>query len=217
MTRPAIAGIALIATVSAASGWFLGSKSPSSRSVHVTKATNELTPSAADRVRVFSDGTVSIQVSKAPLRWLWDELARQGGGLPGEATEPVAPRSAMVPVAAPRDIPTESEERDSTDVLRNLREGNEAERLAALHEADSVGAVLTTDLLQQFIDSDPSDQVRLQAFKAFVDMRSNDADAAAKVLEAGRYNQSALVREESSKRLEIFDQTLHVQATNVEP
>jgi hypothetical protein len=123
----------------------------------------------------------------------------------------------MVSVAAPRDIPTESEERDSTDVLRNLREGNEAERLAALHEADSVGAVLTTDLLQQFIDSDPSDQVRLQAFKAFVDMRSNDADAAAKVLEAGRYNQSALVREESSKRLEIFDQTLHVQATNVEP
>jgi hypothetical protein len=221
LTRLAVAGIALIATVSAASGWFLGSKRPYARPVPDTESTHVLTPSAADRVRVFSDGTVSIQLSKAPLRWLWDELARQGGGLPGEPSESAAPRSAMVPVAVPSerasDIPTEREERDSTDVLRALREGNEAERLAALQRADSVGAVLPADLLQQFIDSDPSDQVRLQAFKAYVDMRSNDADAVAKTLDAGRYNQSAAVRAESIKRLEIFDQRLHVQTANVEP
>ena len=221
MTRLAVAGIALIATVSAASGWFLGSKRPLSRPVPDTESTNVLAPLGADRVRVFSDGTVSIQLSKAPLRWLWDELARQGGGLPGQATEPAALRSAMVPVAAPTerasDIPPESEERESTEVLRTLREGNEAERLAALQEADSVGAILPADLLQQFIDSDPSDQVRLQAFKAYVDKRSNDADAVAKVLDAGRYNQSAAVRAESSKRLEMFDQRLHLQTENAEP
>ena len=62
-----------------------------------------------------------------------------------------------------------------------------------------------------------TDQVRLQALKTYVDMRSNDADAVAKVLDAGRYNQSAEVRAESSTRLEIFDQRLHVQAANVEP
>jgi hypothetical protein len=221
LTRLAVAGIALIATVSAASGWFLGSNRPASRPVPDTESTNVLTPSAADRVRVFSDGTVSIQLSKTPLRWLWDELARQGGGPPGQATEPAAPRSAMVPVAVrserASDTPPESEERESTEVLRTLREGNDAERLAALQEADSVGATLPADLLQQFIDSDPSDQVRLQAFKAYVDKRSNDADAVAKVLDAGRYNQSAAVREESSKRLEMFDQRLHLQTENAEP
>jgi hypothetical protein len=221
MTRLAVAGIVLIATVSAASGWFLGSKRPASRPVPDTESTNVLTPSAADRVRVFSDGTVSIQLSKAPLRWLWDELARQGGGLPREATVPAAPRGAMVPVAAPTecasDIPTENEEHDSTDVLRALREGKESERLAALQEARSVGAVLPADLLQQFINSDPSDEVRLQAFKTYVDTRTNDADAVARVLDAGRYNQSAAVRAESNKRLEVFDQQLHVQAANVEP
>jgi hypothetical protein len=220
LTRLAVAGFALMATVSTASGWFLGSKRPFSRPVPDTESTNVLTPSATDRVRVFSDGTVSIQLNKAPLRWLWDELARQGG-LPGEATEPAAPRSAMVPVTAPSerasDIPTGSEERGSTDVLRTLREGNEAQRLAALQEADSVGALLPADLLQQFIDTDPSDQVRLQAFKAYLDLRSNDADAVAKALDAGRYNQSAVVRAESSKRLEMFDQQLHVQTANVEP
>jgi len=127
----------------------------------------------------------------------------------------------MVPVAVrserASDTPPESEERESTEVLRTLREGNDAERLAALQEADSVGATLPADLLQQFIDSDPSDQVRLQAFKAYVDKRSNDADAVAKVLDAGRYNQSAAVRAESSKRLEMFDQRLHLQTENAEP
>jgi hypothetical protein len=221
LTRLAVAGIALIATVSAASGWLLGSQRPSSRPVPDTESTNVPTPSAADRVRVFSDGTVSIQLSKAPLRWLMDELARQSGGLPDVASEPAAPRSAIVPVSVPSksasDIPTENEERASADVLRTLREGNETQRLAALQQADSVGAVLPSDLLQQFIDSDPSDQVRVQAFKAYVDMRSNDADAVAKLLDAGRYNQSAAVRAESDKRLEMFDQRLHVQTENVEP
>jgi hypothetical protein len=222
LTRLAVAGIALIATVSAASGWFLGSKRPFSHPVPNTASTNVLTPPAADRVRVFSDGTVSIQVTKAPLRWLWDELARQGGGLRGEATEPEAPRTAVVPAATPSepasDTSTQSEQqRDSAAVLRTLREGNAAERLAALQQADSVGAVLPAELLQQFIDSDPSDQVRLQAFKIYVDLRSNDADAVAKALEAGRYNQSAQVRAESNKRLEMFDQRLHVQTAEVQP
>jgi hypothetical protein len=221
MTRLAVAGVVFIAAVSAASGWYLGSERRAPRPVPDAESTKVLTPSAADRVRVFSDGTVSIQLSKAPLRWLWAELARQGGGPPDKATESAAPRSAMVPVAArsecANDVPADGEQHDSTNVLRALRGGNQAERLAALQEAHSVGAVLPADLLQQFIDSDPSDEVRLQALKTYVDMRSNDADAVAKVLDAGRYNQSAEVRAESSTRLEVFDQRLHVQAANVEP
>jgi hypothetical protein len=221
LTYLRVVGVALIATVFTAFGWFLGGARPFSRSVPDADSRSELAPFAVDRVRVFGDGTVSIQLRKAPVRWLLDELARQGGGLPGEATEPAARRSAVEPAAAPSertsDIPSETEERDSTDVLRALREGTESERLAALQSANSVGAVLPADLLQQFIDSDPSDQVRLEAFKAYVDSHSNDADAVARVLDVGRYNQSAAVREESNRRLEFFDQRLRTRADDEQP
>jgi hypothetical protein len=127
----------------------------------------------------------------------------------------------MQSVAAPSGrtsaIPSASEERVSTDDLRALREGTESERLAALQSANSVGAVLPADLLQQFIDSDPSDQVRLEAFKAYVNSHSNDADAVARELDVARYNQSAAVREESSRRREFFDQRLHTWADDPQP
>ena len=174
----------------------------------------------SDRVRVFSDGTVSIQLSKAPLRWLLDEIARQGGALPVEASGP-AVRSPTVPVAAPdecgRDDPAKSEARDSTEFVQALRGGNEAERLEALEEARSIGAELPADLLQHLIDSDPSDEVRVQAVRTYVDGRSHEADAVSALLDASRYNHSAAVRAESGKSLELLDQRQHVQTANLQP
>lgn len=220
MTRPALAGIALIATVSAASGWFLGNGWRSSPALPETAPANAPARPTSDRVRVFSDGTVSIQLSKAPLRWLLDEIARQGGALPVEASGP-AVRSPTVPVAAPgecgRDDPAKSEARDSTEFVQALRGGNEAERLEALEEARSIGAELPADLLQHLIDSDPSDEVRVQAVRTYVDGRSHEADAVSALLDASRYNHSAAVRVESGKSLELLDQRQHVQAANLQP
>ena len=173
MTRPPLAAIALIATVSAASGWFLSNGWRTSHAPPEAGPAHAPAPPASDRVRVFSDGTVSIQLSKAPLRWLLDEIARQGGVLPVAPSGP-AVRSPMVPVTAPseggRDDPARSEARDSTEFVQALRGGNEAERLEALDEARSIGADLPADLLQQLIDSDPSDEVRAQAVRTYVDV-----------------------------------------------
>jgi hypothetical protein len=221
MSRLTVAGIALVATVSAASGWLLGSKGTLPRPAPDAESTIAPTASAADRVRVFSDGTVSIQLSKAPLHWLWDELARQGGGPPIETKESAPPRSTSAPVVTTRedagDFPAQNVQLVSTDVLRTLREGNQDQRLAALQEADSARTVVPAELLQKFIDSDPSDQVRLQALKAYVDSHVDDADAVSQILDAGRSNPSAAVRAESQRRLEMFDQSLHVQTAGAGP
>jgi hypothetical protein len=69
----------------------------------------------------------------------------------------------------------------------------------------------------KFIDSDPSDQVRVQALNAYVDTHANDANAVARVLDAGQYNQSAALRAKSSSRLEVFNQRLHAQADDPQP
>jgi hypothetical protein len=221
MSRLTAAGIALVATVSAASGWFLGSKGTFSHPVPNTESIIAPAASEADRVRVFSDGTVSVQIRKAPLRWLWDELARQSGGPPIAPTESAPPRGASVPVVTANedagDIPAQTVQRASTDVLRTLREGNQDQRLAALQQADMAGAVVPAELLQKVIDSDPSDQVRLEALKAYVDSHTDDADAVVQILDAGRSNPSAAVRAESQRRLEMFDQSLHVQTASAEP
>lgn len=203
-----------------ATGWFLGNGWRASHALRETAPTNVTAPQATDRVRVFSDGTVSIQLRKAPLRWVLREITRQGGALPVESGDPEA-RSAMVRVTAPTeclsDDPAKDEARASSDFGRALLGGNEAERLEALEEARSVGAELPPELLQQLIDSDPSDEVRAQAVSTYVDARSHEADAVSALLDASRYNPSAAVRAESSKGLELLDQRQHVQAANVQP
>lgn len=216
MTRFTVAGFAAVAMVSAAAGWFVGHDQPLSVS-HTDAPTPNVQPSpAADRVQVIGDGTVSVQVRRAPLRWLLDELARQGAEVPPTSSAPpLANQPAAKPVSTPSAESKEdsdSDKPDTVEALAALRGNDETARVAALEQVSSGDAVVPAELLQQLVNSDPSETIREEAFRALVELRYDDPDALHQVLEAGLTNSSATVRAESSERLATYDQRRAAQA-----
>ena len=84
---------------------------------------------------------------------------------------------------------------------RTLTEGTETERYAALTEALQSESDVPPRLLQQTYVTDLSDDVRLLAFKAYVDSISDDRAEVRNTLESGVYDMSAVVQAESRRRL----------------
>jgi hypothetical protein len=216
-------GIALIATVAAIAGYWIGlgaHPAPEQMKVVAASAAAPVSSGArADRVQVFADGTVSAQIERAPLTWLWDELAGYGVAFPGNAVTAshVAPPPQAGAHENARDEETEEVRRDPAEVLRTLRSGTDNERLAALYAVSSGDATVPEEPLEQVMNSDPSDRIRLEAYRALLQLRATDESAMMALLEAGQYDRSAAVRTESTQRLEMYDQRRHEQAANVAP
>jgi hypothetical protein len=200
-------------------GWAVGTHGHDARGDTQVSATIGTESNGASAVSVFSDGTVSVQVRRAPLGWLLDELARRGAKMPMRGQP-----SVVMPVALPAsgtsacvesDSPA-TDERKSESVLQALREGSEAERAAALREASTAGIEVPSETLQQLAATDPSAQVRVQAYKAYLDSTANDATAFSAALAFGHDSPSSDVRAEASKRQIAFDALQRVQASAVQ-
>ena len=102
----------------------------------------------ADRVELHADGSASIQV-----------LCRQGArGLAGCAPGAAPVAAAPVPSAA--------------QTLSRLKNPDEQARLQALMQARDEGQALPEGTLQALMASDPSEQVRMEAFDSYIEGRS---------------------------------------------
>ena len=219
MTRVRFMGITLLAAGSAASGWLVGSQWHDARLERPGSSPPTIAPVNAEGVKVFSDGTVSVQFRRVGVSWLLAEIARQRGGLPASART-LAGVPEMIPVAETNSSnegdSSAADSRESERVLQALREGNEAEREAALQEAATAGVELPTETLQQLADTDPSAQVRLHAYSAYLDSASNDATAFSAALAMGHNSPSSEVRAEARKRQDEFDALQRVQASAIQ-
>ncbi|WP_298235431.1 hypothetical protein [uncultured Azohydromonas sp.] len=113
----------------------------------------------ADRVELHPDGSASIQVRQRPPAWVLGELCRQGArGLAGCG-------SGGVPIAA---APASG----TAQTLSRLKNPDAQARLQALMQARDEGQALPEGTLQALMASDPSEQVRLEAFDSYIEGRS---------------------------------------------
>jgi hypothetical protein len=178
-------------------GWLLGSGSPSRDERPTLNYDGAI--SQAKRAHVFQDGS-SHGASPAAGTRSTSADAVTTSAPPGDNSSSDSPPPAQ---------------HDAASIERALRAGNESERLGALLAASDSGTDMPLYLLQQLIDSDPSDEVRVQALTAYVES-ARDPDAVTALLEYNSHNQSAAVREESNRRLEMFDQRRRVAASTAE-
>lgn len=113
----------------------------------------------ADRVELHADGSASIQVRQQAPAWVLAELCRQGArGLAGCG-------SGAAPVAA---APASG----AAQTLSRLKNPDERARLQALMQARDEGQALPEGTLQALMASDPSEQVRMEAFDSYIEGRS---------------------------------------------
>ena len=127
----------------------------------------------ADRVELHPDGSASIQVRQRPPAWVLAELCRQGArGLAGcgPATAPVA--------AAPAS--------GAARALNGLKDPREQARLQALAQARDEGQALPEGTLQALMASDPSEQVRMEAFDDYIQGHSGSMAEMRAALDAVR-------------------------------
>jgi hypothetical protein len=125
----------------------------------------------ADEVQLHPDGSASIRVSHRPPAWVMAELCRQGArellGCGHGAAAAAAPAASA---AGP--------------VLSRLQDPSEPTRLQALAQARGEGQPVPEVTLLALMQSDPSEDVRMEAFDSYIEGRSGTLDEMRAALQA---------------------------------
>lgn len=199
-------GFALVAAVSGAAGWLLSGQWHAAQvadapgAARLDGAPRAGSGAAAAPIQVHADGRVSLHLDRVPVEWALAELERRQ---PRQTSRPHAggpAASGAEPVVCEAAEPAELGPRELEALQRNLRQGSDAERQAALVQAREAGVDLPPALLRQLFESDPSDAVRLQAFTSYLDAVADDPATLRAALESGSYNHSAAVQQEARRR-----------------
>lgn len=153
----------------------------------------------SDLMKDQPGGPHSGHAESASPRSLQDELAQQVSQLQGdppanaEGSGGATNGETGTPAAAPEQL------------MSILRNGTEQERVAALTHSLEQDVGLPADALHETVQSDPSPEVRLLAFRMYVDAMSGDSDDASAALTLGAYSDDPDVREEAQMRLAEFE------------
>lgn len=203
-------GFALVAAVSGASGWLLSGQWHDARVADAPPAGRpDAAPLAGLRaaagaaglpIQFHPDGRVSLHLDHAPLDWVLQELERGQPRLPARLPVGASAASSSEPVGCEAAEPAQLSPQEQAALQRNLRQGSDAERQAALVRASEAGVELPPALLRQLFESDPSEAVRLLAFTTYLDAVADDPAALRAALESGTYNHSAAVQQEARRR-----------------
>lgn len=210
MSPKELFGFVLVAAVSGASGWLLSGRWHDARvgdtSRAIQFASRQMAESAAAQgaalvpIQVHPDGRMSLHLDHAPLDWVLQELQQRQPRHPAPLATGADVASGTKPVDCEAADPAEPAPKEQAALLRNLRQGSDAERQAALVRASEAGLELPPKLLLQLLESDPSEAVRLLAFMAYLDAVADDPDALRAALEIGSYSHSPAVQEEARRR-----------------
>jgi hypothetical protein len=103
---------------------------------------------------------------------------------------------------------------DPAAVLRALELGGDAERFESLLRARADEVPVPASTLQQLVETDPSERVRLAAFESWLEARADHGDALRQTLEAALDATSAAIRSEAKQRLDVL---LEMQRVGAQP
>lgn len=146
----------------------------------------------ADRVELHPDGSTSIQVRQRAPSWVLAELCRQGArGLAGCG-------SGATPVAA---APASG----AAQTLSRLKNPDEQARLLALMQARDEGQMLPEGTLQALMASDPSEQVRMEAFDSYIERHSGTTAEMRAALQAVLRIPDAMLQTRAREQLDELD------------
>jgi hypothetical protein len=95
-------------------------------------------------------------------------------------------------------------EAEQDQLQRAMLAGTDAERFDALQRLLSAGIEVPADQLLNMYTADPSEDVRLLAFTAYVEAVSSDPEAVRAALLSGTVNSSVAVQAEARARLADF-------------
>lgn len=203
-------GFTLVAAVSGASGWLLNGQwhdaqvadTPPAVRPDATRVAGTPPPAGAVGlpIRFHPDGRVSLHLDHVPLDWVLQELERRPPRQEVRSLAGTSAASSAEPVVCEAAEPAELSPQEQAALQRNLRQGSDAERQAALARANEAGVELPPALLRQLFESDPSEAVRLLAFTTYLDAVADDPAALRAALESGAYNHSAAVQQEARRR-----------------
>ena len=100
------------------------------------------------------------------------------------AAEPASGTPAPPQGAAPAQPSAPAAESDAERLARQLREGSEPLRLAALVQARTEGTLVPDALLRRLMAGDPSDRMRLLAFETQLEQQSGNLETLRATLQA---------------------------------
>lgn len=191
---------ALVALTAGVLGWTLHAEL---RELQTDKAVPPPTPMpATDTVTVLPNGSVSIHVQEASLAWVLHALEQQGAAFPlAETRTPDRAPSSSIPVSRPQTGSARDLHRRADPTPNNTTVGAD-EPVQRLARTLQRGADASASELRDIYENDPSDERRLIAFSAYLDLISGDAGALRATLEHQLSNGSSAVREDAHKRLD---------------
>ncbi|MES2354602.1 MAG: hypothetical protein V4568_09415 [Pseudomonadota bacterium] len=207
-----------IMALSGAIGWMLHEQLQTTKNISPQAiATTLLGASESERkVTLFSDGTVTINIQKRPLHWLYEELARQGGEpsstFINTAGENPATTPAAYAAACTTPAPSEATEREHTQLIHTINSGDESKRYEGLLSAKSSGTALPENTLKTLVESDASDRVRLLAFENYLESKSGNPAETRAALQTALSNPSGKIQMEAKKFLEQFEELERMDA-----
>lgn len=198
-----------------ATGWIVspgpGDTSPTPSPEFTESASRSSSAASSPQSDLMKDqpgGSLSGHADSASPRSLQDELAQQVSRLQGDPpANAEGSGGATTPdeKAAPSNGETGTPAAAPEQLMSILRNGTEQERVAALTHSLEQDVGLPADALRETVQSDPSPEVRLLAFRMYVDAMSGDSDDASAALTQGAYSDDPDVREEAQMRLAEFE------------
>ena len=209
--------------VGAGTGWIAApdpsdtpSASPPVRTESASRPNKPSYSSQPDSVKVLPGGLLSIHADGVTRAWLESELSRQGLSLKDPARGELVDRSTAAAFDAGAETPA-VESVEPERVASALLNGTEQERIAALTHALEQGIDVPLELLRETVESGPSSDLRLLAFRMYVDALSADSEDAGAALTLGTSSDDPAVRAEALARLAEFEQLRQASAAQSPP
>lgn len=213
-----VIGTAAMLAAAAAGGWVArGSAEPAAIAATPVPASQRTAPlhdpAAAvveplPVIAVSSDGNVTLRVEQQPLQWVLEQIAARSGWSDAEAhvasaaaqpARAAAPPESATGCAASRPI-------DAARLLAAIERGGESERFEGLLQARSEGVPVAEQTLKLLYETDPSERVRVVAFKSYLEAQADRPEALRAALEGAIYMQSTGIQREAKQRLDELEE-----------
>lgn len=201
-----------IFAIGAATGWIAAthrgdtpSETASARNGSTSSGNERSNSLSTDSVKVLPGGLLSIHADNVTLAWLQNELHRQGSTLEHFARLEAREReTATAFVTEPQSPAIDSD--NAERIVSSLRNGTDQEGIAALTRSLEQNVEVPIEALRETAQYGASSDLRLLAYRMYVDAVSDDSDAASAALNLGASSDDPNVRTEALARLAEFEQ-----------
>lgn len=177
-------GVLALMALSATAGWVL------------------LTPQAPERTQAPATVTAGAAPSSRLSVMAWPQPAADSTSSGGAAPRPAEPGAEQ---RVSQDVASATGSGDTAALARQLREGGESQREAALLRAHTEGVLLPEALLHRLMATDASEQVRMAAFEAYVELKSGSVEELRAALQAALAVRDTTLQTRAREQLDALE------------